>query len=147
MALQWRAASRSTPLTRSMRDSRVATRSSRTFAAADPQEPSANGEIMDGNEHNAAQRDLPYEMLKLQSIEEKVGEQPPDLPAPAGHEASRSEESPPLADYDRLNATQVEKRLDRMSPEQLQRVEDYEQRHKHRRRVINRVERRLSRAR
>ena len=77
---------------------------------------------MDGNEHNAAQRDLPYEMLKLQSIEEKVGEQPPDLPAPAGHEASRSEESPPLADYDRLNATQVEKRLVRLSPEQHRKV-------------------------
>ena len=103
--------------------------------------------MMNSDENKDAQRDLPYEMLKLQAIEEKVGEQPPDLPAPAGNEASRSVEAPPLADYDRLNATQVEKRLDRLSAEQLQRVEDYEQRHKHRRRVIDRVERRLSRAR
>jgi hypothetical protein len=102
---------------------------------------------MDNNERNAAQRDLPYEMLRLQSIEEKVGEEPLDLPAPAQDEHSGRQESPPIDGYDRLNATQVEKRLVRMSPEQLQRVEAYEQAHKQRRRVIDRVERRLSRAR
>jgi hypothetical protein len=43
------------------------------------------------DDRGQAQRDLPYEMLKLEAIEEKVGDRL-DLPARAGNEGAAKDE-------------------------------------------------------
>jgi len=65
------------------------------------------------------------------------GEQPSEVEPPA--EAP----SPPLPDYDELSAAQVQDRLEPLTPAQLRKVREYEQRHANRKTVLDRIDRKL----
>jgi polyhydroxyalkanoate synthesis regulator phasin len=49
----------------------------------------------------------------------------------------------PVADYDDLSAAQVQERLDGLTPAELRRLRDYEQRHANRKTVLDRIDRKL----
>lgn len=49
----------------------------------------------------------------------------------------------PIADYDELSAPQVQDRLDGLTPAELRKLRDYEQRNANRKTVLDRIERRL----
>jgi hypothetical protein len=49
----------------------------------------------------------------------------------------------PIADYDDLSAPQVQERLDGLTPAELRKLRDYEQRNANRKTVLDRIERRL----
>jgi hypothetical protein len=49
----------------------------------------------------------------------------------------------PIAGYDELSAAQVQERLDRLTPAELRKLREYEQRHANRKTVLDRIERRL----
>jgi hypothetical protein len=54
-----------------------------------------------------------------------------------------SSPSLPIANYDELSAPQVQERLDGLTPAELRKLRDYEQRHANRKTVLDRIERRL----
>jgi polyhydroxyalkanoate synthesis regulator phasin len=49
----------------------------------------------------------------------------------------------PIAGYDNLSAPQVQERLDGLTPAELRRLRDYEQRHANRKTVLDRIDRKL----
>jgi hypothetical protein len=49
----------------------------------------------------------------------------------------------PIANYDELSAPEVQERLDGLTPAELRKLRDYEQRHANRKTVLDRIERRL----
>jgi polyhydroxyalkanoate synthesis regulator phasin len=49
----------------------------------------------------------------------------------------------PIAGYDDLSAAQVQERLDGLTPAELRRLRDYEQRHANRKTVLDKIDRRL----
>jgi polyhydroxyalkanoate synthesis regulator phasin len=49
----------------------------------------------------------------------------------------------PIAAYDDLSAAQVQERLDGLTPAELRRLRDYEQRHANRKTVLDRIDRKL----
>jgi polyhydroxyalkanoate synthesis regulator phasin len=49
----------------------------------------------------------------------------------------------PIAGYDELSAAQVQERLEGLTPAELRKLRDYEQRHANRKTVLDRIERRL----
>jgi hypothetical protein len=49
----------------------------------------------------------------------------------------------PIADYDELSAAKVQEQLDGLTPAELRKLRDYEQRHANRKTVLDRIERRL----
>jgi polyhydroxyalkanoate synthesis regulator phasin len=49
----------------------------------------------------------------------------------------------PIAGYDDLSASQVQEKLDGLTPAELRKLRDYEQRHANRKTVLDRIERRL----
>ena len=49
----------------------------------------------------------------------------------------------PIAGYDELSAPQVQERLDGLTPAELRKLRDYEQRHANRKTVLDQIERRL----
>jgi polyhydroxyalkanoate synthesis regulator phasin len=49
----------------------------------------------------------------------------------------------PIANYDELSAAQVQERLDALTPAELRKLRDYEQRHANRKTVLDRIQRRL----
>jgi hypothetical protein len=49
----------------------------------------------------------------------------------------------PIAGYDELSAPQVQDRLDGLTPAELRKLRDYEQRHANRKTVLDRIERHL----
>jgi hypothetical protein len=49
----------------------------------------------------------------------------------------------PIADYDELSAAQVQEQLEGLTPAELRKLRDYEQRHANRKTVLDRIERRL----
>jgi hypothetical protein len=49
----------------------------------------------------------------------------------------------PIAGYDELSAPQVQDKLDGLTPAELRKLRDYEQRHANRKTVLDRIERRL----
>ena len=49
----------------------------------------------------------------------------------------------PIAGYDELSAAQVQDRLDGLTPAELRRLRDYEQRHANRKTVLDRIDRKL----
>jgi hypothetical protein len=49
----------------------------------------------------------------------------------------------PIAGYDELSAPQVQEQLDGLTPAELRKLRDYEQRHANRKTVLDRIERRL----
>jgi hypothetical protein len=49
----------------------------------------------------------------------------------------------PIADYDELSASDVQERLDALTPAQLRKLRDYERRHANRKTVLDPIERKL----
>jgi len=49
----------------------------------------------------------------------------------------------PISGYDELSAAQVQERLDGLTPAELRRLRDYEQRHANRKTVLDRIDRKL----
>jgi polyhydroxyalkanoate synthesis regulator phasin len=49
----------------------------------------------------------------------------------------------PIADYDELSAAQVQEKLEGLTPAELRKLRDYEQRHANRKTVLDRIQRRL----
>ena len=49
----------------------------------------------------------------------------------------------PIAGYDDLSAAEVQERLEGLTPAELRKLRDYEQRHANRKTVLDRIERRL----
>jgi hypothetical protein len=60
-----------------------------------------------------------------------------------GDGGAQSTPTLPIADYDGLSAAQVQDRLDGLTPAELRKLRDYEQRHANRKTVLDRIERRL----
>ena len=58
-------------------------------------------------------------------------------------EATPAERGLPIAGYDDLSAAQVQERLDGLTPAELRRLRDYEQRHANRKTVLDRIDRKL----
>jgi polyhydroxyalkanoate synthesis regulator phasin len=58
-------------------------------------------------------------------------------------EAPIAERGLPIAGYDDLSAAQVQERLDGLTPAELRRLRDYEQRHANRKTVLDRIDRKL----
>ena len=57
--------------------------------------------------------------------------------------APAAERGLPIAGYDDLSAAQVQERLDGLTPAELRRLRDYEQRHANRKTVLDRIDRKL----
>jgi polyhydroxyalkanoate synthesis regulator phasin len=74
----------------------------------------------------------------LSDVERMLGGRGDDLQA-----APLSERGLPIAGYDDLSAAQVQDRLDGLSPAELRRLRDYEQRHANRKTVLDRIDRKL----
>jgi polyhydroxyalkanoate synthesis regulator phasin len=71
-----------------------------------------------------------------------------DVERVLGRRGDQLEEVPaerglPIADYDELSAAQVQDRLDGLTPAELRRVREYEQRHANRKTVLDRIDRKL----
>jgi hypothetical protein len=58
-------------------------------------------------------------------------------------EVPGAERGLPIAGYDELSAAQVQDRLDGLTPAELRRVREYEQRHANRKTVLDRIDRKL----
>jgi hypothetical protein len=58
-------------------------------------------------------------------------------------DAPATERRLPIAGYDDLSAAQVQERLDGLTPAELRRLRDYEQRHANRKTVLDRIDRKL----
>jgi polyhydroxyalkanoate synthesis regulator phasin len=74
----------------------------------------------------------------LSDVERMLGRGGTDLEA-----APVSERGLPIAGYDDLSAAQVQDRLDGLTPAELRRLRDYEQRHANRKTVLDRIDRKL----
>ena len=74
----------------------------------------------------------------LSDVERMLGRGGGDLEA-----APVSERGLPIAGYDDLSAAQVQDRLDGLTPAELRRLRDYEQRHANRKTVLDRIDRKL----
>jgi hypothetical protein len=64
-------------------------------------------------------------------------------PTAEAGDGGSSSPSLPIANYDELSAPQVQERLDGLTPAELRKLRDYEQRHANRKTVLDRIERRL----
>jgi hypothetical protein len=80
----------------------------------------------------------------LADLERMLGSRGDALEAPveAGDGQSTSPNLP-IAGYDELSAPQVQDQLDGLTPAELRKLRDYEQRHANRKTVLDRIERRL----
>jgi polyhydroxyalkanoate synthesis regulator phasin len=74
----------------------------------------------------------------LSDVERMLGRGGDELEA-----APVSERGLPIAGYDDLSAAQVQDRLDGLTPAELRRLRDYEQRHANRKTVLDRIDRKL----
>lgn len=74
----------------------------------------------------------------------RQGRQFVDNTGPAKQARERSL-APPLADYDELSVEEVERKVKGLSKEEVERVREYENRHKGRKTLISALQRRLSR--
>lgn len=74
----------------------------------------------------------------LSDVERMLGRGGDELEA-----APVSERGLPIAAYDDLSAAQVQDRLDGLTPAELRRLRDYEQRHANRKTVLDRIDRKL----
>jgi polyhydroxyalkanoate synthesis regulator phasin len=80
----------------------------------------------------------------LADLERMLGSRGDTLEPPADAEDGRgSAPSLAIADYDQLSAAQVQDRLEGLTPAELRKLRDYEQRHANRKTVLDRIERRL----
>src|SRR5204863_1479841 len=67
----------------------------------------------------------------------------PDTEVDDGGTGATASANLPIAGYDDLSAAKVQERLDGLTPAQLRRLRDYEQRHANRKTVLDRIERHL----
>ena len=80
----------------------------------------------------------------LGDLERMLGTRGETLEPPAEADDGRSAApSLPIAGYDDLSAAQVQDRLEGLTPAELRKLRDYEQRHANRKTVLDRIERRL----
>jgi hypothetical protein len=66
-----------------------------------------------------------------------------EAPGPDADNGAGASSNLPVAEYDELSAAQVQERLDGLTPAELRRLRDYEQRHANRKTVLDAIERRL----
>jgi hypothetical protein len=80
----------------------------------------------------------------LADLERMIGSRG-DALEPPGEAGDGQGTSPnlPIAGYDELSAPQVQDQLDGLTPAELRKLRDYEQRHANRKTVLDRIERRL----
>jgi hypothetical protein len=80
----------------------------------------------------------------LADLERMLGNRSDALepPVEAG-DGQGSAPSLPIAGYDELSAPQVQERLEGLTPAELRKLRDYEQRHANRKTVLDRIERHL----
>jgi polyhydroxyalkanoate synthesis regulator phasin len=78
----------------------------------------------------------------LADIERMLGARPDSFEPVEGGDG-RGAPNLPIAGYDELSAAQVQERLDGLTPAELRKLRDYEQRHANRKTVLDRIERRL----
>ena len=74
-------------------------------------------------------------------------EEPQARTTPAPEESRADAEEPPVEDYDSLSLGQISQRLLELSVEEVEQLRDYEAKHRNRRSIMNRYERRLGVAR
>ena len=80
----------------------------------------------------------------LADLERMLGSRGDSLePAADADDGRGSAPSLPIADYDDLSAAQVQDRLEGLTPAELRKLRDYEQRNANRKTVLDRIERRL----
>ena len=80
----------------------------------------------------------------LADLERMIGSRGDTLEAAMDADHGRSSgPSLPIADYDELSAAKVQDRLEGLTPAELRKLRDYEQRHANRKTVLDRIERRL----
>jgi polyhydroxyalkanoate synthesis regulator phasin len=79
----------------------------------------------------------------LADLERMLGSRAESLDLVAETGDGRTSANLPIADYDELSAAQVQERLDGLTPAELRKLRDYEQRHANRKTVLDRIERRL----
>ena len=80
----------------------------------------------------------------LSDLERMLGSRGDTLEAaPDADDGRSSAPSLPIANYDDLSAAKVQDQLDGLTPAELRKLRDYEQRHANRKTVLDRIERRL----
>jgi hypothetical protein len=78
----------------------------------------------------------------LSDLERILGSRSESL-EPADTGDGRGKPNLPISGYDELSAAQVQDKLDGLTPAELRKLRDYEQRHANRKTVLDRIERRL----
>ena len=78
----------------------------------------------------------------LSDLERMLGNRG-DALEPAADADDGSGPNLPIANYDELSAPKVQDQLDGLTPAELRKLRDYEQRHANRKTVLDRIERRL----
>jgi polyhydroxyalkanoate synthesis regulator phasin len=79
----------------------------------------------------------------LADLERMLGNRPDASELGVEEVDGGGEPSLPIAGYDDLSAAQVQERLEGLTPAELRKLHDYEQRHANRKTVLDRIERRL----
>jgi hypothetical protein len=79
----------------------------------------------------------------LADVERLLGAGGGPLEPGEGDNGATASDNLPISGYDQLSAAQVLERLDGLTPAQLRKLRDYEQRHGNRKTVLDRIERRL----
>jgi hypothetical protein len=80
----------------------------------------------------------------LSDLERMLGRPGDTLePPPDADDGRGAAPSLPIANYDELSAAKVQDQLDGLTPAELRKLRDYEQRHANRKTVLDRIERRL----
>jgi hypothetical protein len=78
----------------------------------------------------------------LSDLERMLGTRPDSIEPDEGGDG-RGAPNLPIPGYDELSAAQVQERLEGLTPAELRKLRDYEQRHANRKTVLDRIERRL----
>jgi len=78
----------------------------------------------------------------LADVERMLGARTDSFEPPEGGDP-RGAPNLPIAGYDELSAAQVQERLEGLTPAELRKLRDYEQRNANRKTVLDRIERRL----
>jgi hypothetical protein len=80
----------------------------------------------------------------LSDVERMLGTRPEGLePADEPGDGRATTQNLPIENYDDLSASQVQEQLEGLTPAELRKLRDYEQRHANRKTVLDRIERRL----
>jgi hypothetical protein len=79
----------------------------------------------------------------LADIERVLGTRGDSIESAPDGENGAGSQNLPIANYDDLSAAQVQEQLDALTPAELRKLRDYEQRHANRKTVLDRIARRL----